>query len=363
MLAHVVFYFLVFNIFLASFAWSQTQTLSTPNVSANVLFLYRNTDSGKEDASTLRNGFDLRETELAFYSDVDPYHRLNILLSIHPEYTYNATTERIDQAWKIEPEELFAESLQIPSITLKLGKFKAAVGKQNQLHTHSFLFVEAPLINTTIMGDEGLNDTGISAAGLLPFSWFSEITTQWLRGEGENTQFSSQATSDGVLVLHLKNLFDLNEESTFELGNSYAQGKNDLRGNTSISGLDLTYKYRPTAGGLYRSFLFGGEWLMRNLDQTGTASEKVSGYFSFAKFQFAQRWSVLAAYDNLQIQNSNATFNSRALANNINFRSTLGVNFNSTEFSAYKVEYSWGPEKKIFLQANFTIGAHPTHSY
>ena len=271
---------------------AQINSLKTPNISANTLFLYRNSETGKEDISTERNGIDLREAELSFYSDVDPYHRLNILLTVHPEYTYNATTDRIEQVWKIEPEELFAETLQIPDVTLKIGKFKAAVGKTNLLHTHAYLFIDVPLINNTTMGSEGLNDVGVSAAWLLPLSWYSEITGQFLRGEGENAEFSSKSPSDGVGVTHWKNLFDLTEASTFEWGTSFAKGSNDLRGQTLISGLDLTYKWRPSEGGRYHSVILGGEYLARNLEQPGTSAEKANGYYTFLQFQFAERWST-----------------------------------------------------------------------
>ncbi len=351
------------SFFLVSSSWAQSNSLKTPNISANALFLYRNSEKGKEDISTVRNGMDLREAEVAFDSDVDPYHRLSLLLSVHPEYTYNAGTDRIEQVWKIEPEELFAESLQAPDVTLKIGKFKAAFGKHNPLHTHAFPFVDAPLINTAAMGDEGLNDVGVSAALLLPAPWYSEVTGQFIRGEGENAEFSSKTPSDGVGLVHWKNLFDLNDDSTAELGASYVKGKNDLGGQTILTGADATYKWRPVEGGRYHSVIVSGEYINRSLEQPGAAAEKVNGYYTFAQFQFAERWSAASRFDYLKIQDSDSGFNSHSLTNDTISRSTLGLNFSGSEFSAYKLEYSWGPEKKIYLQANFTIGYHPSHSY
>lgn len=351
------------SLFLVSSSWAQSNSLRTPNISANTLFLYRNSEKGKEDTSTVRNGMDLREAEVAFDSDVDPYHRMSLLLSIHPEYTYNAATDRIEQAWKIEPEELFAESLQVPDVTLKIGKFKAAFGKHNSLHTHSFPFVEAPLVNIAAMGDEGLNDVGVSAALLLPSPWYSEVTGQFIRGEGENPEFSSKTPSDSVGLVHWKNLFDLTDDATAELGGSYAKGMNDLRGQTTLTGIDATYKWRPANGGRYQSFIFAGEYITRNLEQPGTSAEKLSGYYTFAQFQFAERWSAAGRYDYLKTQDSDSGLNTHSIPNDTVSRSTLGLNFAGSEFSAYKLEYSWGPEKKLFLQANFTIGAHPSHAY
>ena len=64
------------------------QSLKTPNVSANALFLYRNSNFHKEDTNVVnpdqeRNGFNLREAELQFDSDIDPYTRMSLLFSIH----------------------------------------------------------------------------------------------------------------------------------------------------------------------------------------------------------------------------------------------------------------------------------------
>ena len=65
--------------------------MNTPNTSANTLLLYRNSNFHQQDADPGnldqdRNGINIQEAELQFYSDVDPYTRLSLLLSIHPEY-------------------------------------------------------------------------------------------------------------------------------------------------------------------------------------------------------------------------------------------------------------------------------------
>lgn len=349
-------------------------SLRSPNISGNALFLYRGSNFGKEDVATdNRNGLDLQEAELAFYADVDPYHRLNMTLTVHPEYTLDAATNKITQAWKIEPEELFAESSDWPLTTLKVGKFKAAFGKHNLLHSHAYPFVDAPVVNAALLGDEGLNDLGLSAAILLPIPWYSELTLQYLRGEGENGEFSSPTPGDGVGLGHWKNLVDLSEALTLEAGASYAQGSNYLLTQTKLSGLDLTFKWRPSEGGKYQSWIFGGEYLERDLDQPGVPAEKSRGGYIWTQYQFAERWAVLARLDRLEVKGADAAVNASALANLTTTKSTAGVVFTPSEFSAYRLEYSraQGPpsaigettENKIYLQANFTIGAHPSHGY
>lgn len=346
--------------------------MNAPNVSANGLFLYRNSNFAKEDTDETRNGVDLQEAEVAIYSDVDPYSRLNLILSIHPEYELDATTNKIKQNWKVEPEEAFAETSHIPSTNLKIGKFKAAMGKHNQLHTHVFPFVDAPVANTALLGDEGLNDVGVSAAVLLPTSWFSEFTVQYLRGEGENKEFNSPTPSDAVGLGHWKNLWDLSDSLTMELGGSYAQGANSIGGKTSLTGADLTFKWRPVSGGKYHSWILAGEYLNRTLEQPNSTEENGTGWNVWGQFQFAERWAVAARYDHLKVDGSNSAVNSNALDNITTPKYSTALVFNATEFSSYRLEYNQGEgptkagetvERKIFLQANFTIGAHPAHSY
>lgn len=360
--------FLILSISSPSFA------INTPNVSADVLFLYRNSNFHKEDVDSSnvdqdRNGLNLREAELQFYSDVDPYSRLNVVLSVHPEYEASGT--KVEEKWKIEPEEVFAESTALPSTTLKVGKFKAALGKHNLLHTHGFPFIDAPLANTNLLGKEGLNDNGVSAAVLLPLSWFSEITLQFIRGEGENEEFNSPSPSDGVPVTHWKNMFEPWEGLTLEIGASHASGSNTYRQTTTLTSGDLTLKWRPAAGGRYQSWTWSTEYLSRNQQQQGSPDEKGAGVSSWTRYQFAERWAALYRYDNLIIKD---TFDSTNLPNDTWERSSLGLAFMPSEFSSFKIETGQRRggkrsasdddiERTVLLQANFLIGSHPSHSY
>jgi hypothetical protein len=356
--------------------------LTSPNVSANTLFLYRNSNLSNDGSATTRNGADLQEVELAFFADVDPYTKLKVLLSLHPEYTKNGSFA--DRSWKFEPEEVFAESNVVPGFALKLGKFKTAFGKHNLLHNHAFPFVDAPLANTKLLGPEGLADSGISAAYLLPTSaWFSELTFQYIKGEGgddkgggSNIGFNSSSPNDGILIGHWKNLFDFSDSLTFEAGASAAKGKNYLDSDTQILGADLTFKWRPVLGGKYNSWLVGFEYIDRRLDQTLGRLEKSAGGNIWGQYQFAERWNVLARAEIIKTDGTDTVLNPAPRNSQTNDqlqKSTIGLRFAATEFSSYRIEYSQlsnpgiaagaGDEKKIYLQANFTIGSHPAHSY
>lgn len=363
-------FLILFSIGAPTFA----QSLKTPNVSANALFLYRNSNFHKENTDIVtpdqeRNGFNLREAEFQFDADVDPYARLVLLLATHSSYEADAGT--VEEKWSIEPEEGFVESNALSDTTLKIGKFKAAMGKHNTLHTHAYPFIDAPLANINLLGEEGLNDVGASAAILLPTSWYSEVLLQYFRGEGENAQFNSPTPGDGVGLVHWKNLLDLTEALTLEMGASYAEGANALIGNTKLSGADLTFKWRPTSGGRYQSLTWATEYLSRVQSQALVADEKSSGMTSWFQYQFAERWAALYRYDNLTVEN---TFDPVNLPNDTWRRNSAGLVYRPSEFASYKLEFDQRTggtvsptgettENSVFFQANFTIGAHPAHAY
>ncbi len=352
-------YFIV--LFFPIFAWAQSSSLKSPNVSGNALFLGRQSNWGNGATNTVRNGIDVQEAELAFYADVDPYSRLNMLFAIHPEYEWNATNRALTESWEFEPEELYAETDHVKGVTFKVGKFKAAFGKHNELHAHAYPFIDAPLVNTSLLGDEGLNDVGASSAILLPTSWYSEITLQYLRGEGENSPFASTTPNDGEELVHFKNLFDLSESLTFELGGTYATGDNSFDRRTHIYGADLTFKWRPVSGGKYRSFIFSSEYINRTVNKARTSSEDSDGVVLWGKYQLAERWATALRAETMDL----AGFKSA--------KGAASVQFMASEFSSFRFEYEhthdpardFGDkdEHKFYLQANFTIGAHPSHAY
>lgn len=362
----LIFYGLIFG--LSAFC------LTAPNLSANTLFLYRNSNFHNQDSNVLApdqtpNGFDIQEMELQFYSDVDPYTRLNLLLSIAPSYI--SDNQKISQEWTVEPEEVFVESNALADVTLKLGKFKAAMGKHNTMHSHAYPLIEAPLANVALLGNEGLNSSGLSASTLLATSWFSEFTLQYLRGQFSNTEFNSPSSASGIGLMSWKNLMDLNDETTIEVGASFAKGGNSVRRNTSLTAATFILKWRPSIGGRYQSLLWATEHLSRTQSQPDGPDESGRGLASWILYQFTERWSVIYRYDNLIINNS---LDTTTLPNDISDRHSLGLSYSPSEFSTYKVEYdrklsaivndkNENIETSIFLQANFTIGAHPTHNY
>lgn len=347
----------------SSFASAAPVGSANPDISVNALMLYKNSNRGLDPNLENRNGFGLQEAEMQFASDVDPYWRFVGTFSLSQEVDKDKQAQTppvYESKYVFEPEEAYAESLDFSRVTVRVGKFKAALGKHNQLHTHAYPFIDAPLQNRVLAGDEGLNDVGVSVATLLPFSWFSEIMLQGFSGQGgELDYFKPTSANNSVGLLHLKNLWDLSDTLTAELGVTGASGGNSFGSSTNFYGADLTFKWRES---LEKALVWSTEFLRRDL--SASANETGQGVASWLQFQPARRWWFEARGEYLEVRNA-------SLATGAPFqrKQSLVAAFDPSEFSEIRLQLDHLSDDKAvdenrgLLQFNYTIGAHPAHAY
>ena len=289
-----------------------------PNIGVNFLTKY------EQNSFNQNEGFAVQEAELSMKADVDPYLTASVMLSVSPK------TPGGDE-YSINPEELFVETIFIPKLTLRAGKFYGAFGKHNLLHTHAFPFVDAPLVSSSVLGNEGFNQTGVSAALLLPTTWYSEMILQSF-GNSRN-------------LAHYRNLFDLNDDTTLEFG---------ISGMTQWAwGVDLTLKHRPTGTGQGRRFNLGAEWIS-GLNQL-VSLMPTQGVVAYFQYEFIKQTYIQYRFDD--VLNLNIARNGALLG------------YAPTEFSAFRVQYDLTRlttavnEHRVIAQMNISIGAHPAHDY
>lgn len=324
-----------------------------PDIGMNFLGLVQESSQGSDPNSSFPDGISFQEAELLFSADVDPYFHGVGLFSISQDPT--------TREFGFEPEEIYLETIFLPSVSLRAGKFKAAFGRHNLLHTHAFPFIDAPLILDEIFGDEGLNEMGISGAVLLPTPWFSEVTAQAL--SGDNSLIFNSPTAPGYAgVAHLKNLWDLSDSTTLEFGASGLTGGNSFDAQSKGWGTDLTLKWRPAEGGKYRAFIWSTEY-MRVTRELDPAGEDLGGIASWFQYQFAERWWAQARVEFVGIPKPTDD------AATTQKQSVL-LGFFPTEFSGFRLQYDHlkpsdaeTAEHRVALQWNISIGAHPAHNY
>lgn len=288
------------------------------------------------------NGLSVQEVEVRLTANVDTYIRGDVTLAI-------PGTEGL------EVEEGFVETIGLPNITLRAGKFFSALGRHNRLHTHAFPFIDPPVAHERLLGGEGLNEVGIRASLLLPVEWFSELNIEIL--DGENVLFD--ATGDDLAYLGTwKNFWDLSDATTVEAGGSIGVGKNKYGELSRLIGGDLTIKWRPTRRGVYRSLTVNAEYLQARVDD-GVDTESIGGLGATLQVQMAKVWWLQGRYD---------VFGLPSIKPDRQHRVSALVAFLPSEFSALRLQYSLNKEAdervhQLALQLNFTIGSHPAHNY
>jgi len=331
-----------------------------PAIGLNALTLYRN---GSRDIEN--DGFSLQEIELQFSSDVDAYFRAEATIALHQEHSEEeeGSEEEHSHDFKIEPEEVFVETISIPNFTIKLGKFYANFGKYNATHSHALPFIYRGKVQEDMFGEEGLAEVGLGVSFLAPTSWFSEVSVQALQPTNEDLFGDSHHSM--AYVLKWKNLWDLSDDLTLEWGISGLSFSNHSHDSssedkTSLYGTDLTFKWRPIKDGKSSSFMWSTEFIHKN-DKSGDEHDKNGGITSFVRYQMAQRWYAQAQYEFLGLGKDEQK-------KDVNSYTAL-LAFIPTEFSSVRAQYDSihdgadKPENRISLQLNISIGAHPAHVY
>jgi hypothetical protein len=248
----------------------------------------------------LRSGAFFRVMETSFQSNLDPFSFAKFIIEINPV--------------GIEFAEGYMTWTKIlPGVGLTAGKFRQQFGVLNRWHVHSLDQFDYPLALTTILGEDGLNQIGVSFDWIMP-SFLSDANTLTLQiTNGHNEQlFSGDMFSFPAELLHLKNYWDLSRDTYLELGLTGMLGKNnqsgyDEEGNliledsrlTALGGLDLTIFWEPLNQARYHSFIWRSELYYANKNLINDRI-KVFGGYSYIEYKFDLQWQVGTRFDYTQ---------------------------------------------------------------
>lgn len=328
-----------------------TQALSlNPNISVIGDFLWRT--SFDQQMSPGRR-IELREVELGLQSVVDPFGRADAFLSFSPEGA--------------EVEEGYLTIFHLPwQFQGRVGKFRGNFGKINRVHPPERPFVDTPLVLKEFFGEEGLVDSGVSLSTLIPNPWDQYLEIFLEAYSGRNDRAFHPGSGKPFYVSHLKHFVDLSEASTLETGLSWAQGPNDPDGSlkSTLTGLDLTYRWKPLAAALYHSLIFQNEflWSRRESNPLGLTAAPLhsSGYYSFLQYQLARGLFAGLRYDSTQtlLDPSLRTSGLSAV-----------LSWFPSEFTRYQLQFgttrhpSGQTTSDIFFHVNYTLGPHRPEPY
>ncbi|MBI3579351.1 MAG: hypothetical protein HY089_08105, partial [Ignavibacteriales bacterium] len=298
------------------------QTTLNPDISVIPRFRIETNDGERlpTERKFSRPQFTLEEFELAIQAYLNPYARADIFLA-----KGGAGAE------PIEVEEAYATFLRgLPGdINIRIGKYLAEYGKLNSLHPHAWPFLTKPLSLQRFLGEEGINDLGLSVSFLIPTGdvLYTKFNVDVLAGntiaaiDPRSGKFSGGAGYADTLggkpfyanSARLMTFFPVSENSDIEIGVSGLTGihdpYNDLR--FYYGNLDFKYKWKPSA---YTSLVLQGEALLNSrkvatgTDLRGnliTQSLTSSGFYVFGDYQFQKVFTIGTRYDWSQSPYSN----------------------------------------------------------
>jgi hypothetical protein len=242
-----------------------------------------------------------------------------------------------------------------------VGKFKPHFTKVNTLHPHAFSFVDFPTMIERFFSDEGMFMEGISASWLVPnpYDFYQELDLEAGRGE-RNTSLDQGNANRLLYIGHLKNFFELTDNTTFEVGVSGLSGVNGQSIGITMAGIDLTYKWKPVQFNTSQSFTWQTEALLCKTKSTEGDNVQTYGAYSFVEYQVEKRTFLGARYDYSALPGDK---------NSEDRSASVLLRFQPTEFQILALEYqhtnrSYGADvNEVVFRVIFGIGTHAAHAY
>ena len=344
----------------------------------------------------LSQGFNLRETELAFSASVDAYFDVQALFAVSEE--------------GIEAEEVFFQTRRLPfGLQLKGGKLLSGIGYANAHHPHQWDFADQNLAYELLLGGHGLNEKGLQLTWVPKLPFYLKVGAELLQGENEklasqlgDLELPGLLEGDAPRVLDAKSgprLFtgfvklgpDLGYSNALQVGLSFATSRSHqevhdedadgvpeevLDGTATLWGVDAVYKYDSPRTGGAGDLVLQAEYLARkrDLDVLGTSDTAVfrqdGAYFQavyglLPRLQLGARWDVGGLTNERVRGGTKSAYDSSS-------RFTAALTFNPTEFSRIRAQYesasirvdgekeTWG---RFLLQLQLSLGAHGAHSF
>ncbi len=233
-----------------------------------------------------RSGFLFRVLGLHFQSNLDPFSFAKVAVE------FGAEGVGVGEAYItwINP---------LPNINLTMGKFRQQFGVINRWHQHALDQIAFPLPIQKYMGEEGLNQAGLSLNWLMPAltAHANELTLQ-LTNSTNPKLFSGEEFGLPATLLHWKNYYDLNRDTYFEWGFTGLAGPNDDFGFTFdrhhywtyLLGADFTLSWSPVNQALYHGFTWRSELFYLDKDDFASGKRiKALGGFSYLDYRLSRR--------------------------------------------------------------------------
>lgn len=367
---------------------------------------------GEEHDHGLERGFNLRETEMVFSAAVSPYFDANVKMTL-------------SSGGGVELEEAYFDTRGLPAgLKLRGGKFYSGIGYQNAKHPHQWDFVDQNLAYRALLGEHGLNDTGLRVEWVPDTGrWYTLLGVEALQGQDHPFSGSGLATpaerADGaalagtaagdmagqkagprLTMAYAKFAPDLGDRHAVQAGvwggwSSQHQEVHDhtledptnlvhgLQGKAWLWGTDWVYKYDAGRGGGQGNWTVAAEYLRltKDLDIAfhengallGQQREMVQdGFYAQATYGFAPFWKAGLRYDVTGWTNHVDGPAGRLQEMAASSRWTAALTRDLTEYSRFRLQFSRarlaveGARENVnefYLQYQHSLGTHGAHLF
>ncbi|MCP4707670.1 MAG: hypothetical protein GY869_03510 [Planctomycetes bacterium] len=239
-----------------------------------------------------RTNFAVRSYEINIQSYLDPFSRFK-------------STFYIDDAGDVGVEEAYFTRFSVlENMNLTLGIFRQQFGVINRWHGDALDQVNYPMALNKILGDGGINQSGVGLDFSLP-TWgeaAQSLTIQITDSQNEHL-FNGDTLGTPSMLFHYKNFRDLSDATYLEFGLSGLFGWNDTWRvddgfgsmvdrtdalGTQVVGADMTMVWEPPAQAMYKNIEWRSEILAFNRDllaPDGTGRDSVCGWGAFSYVQ------------------------------------------------------------------------------
>jgi len=330
---------------------SSIQNLN-PDISFVGDFLAGNHEALTTKGSPLQRPASLREMEIDGNAYVSPYAKGTFVASFGDD---TAGTE-----------EAYMTFFDLPgSLNVKVGKFLIDVDTLNPTHQHAIPFVDRPLIEQHLFGDEGFKTVGLNASILIPNPWDHYLIFSGTYGGNLNNQDQYTALYGGnldsaVYTGRFGTSWDLTDASYLTLNASGTEAPLPDGSTTIVYAADALIRIAKDPASNAATLLHGFLWNRGNPNQLGTATN--TGFYDYLGWQFSHRWRAGVRYE----ESGDVTFDGFE-------KQYSGIlSFYPTETNYIRIQYgrhllpetatraaAW--ENRVWLQIDFTIGPHQQH--
>ncbi len=313
---------------------------------------------GNDGGEDLKSGFAYRVLGLHVQSGLDPFSLVKVALEFRPDEG-------------VELGEVYVTWADLaPGLSLTAGKFRQQFGLLNRWHVHSLDQYAFPLALTTLLGEEGLNQSGISLDWTTAAPWAdaNNLTLQFTNGSNRQL-FAGDDFSFPAILARLGNYYDLNENTYFELGLTGMAGGNAAHGSlgrgeqlTLLAGLDLTLAWEPVNRARYSGFVWRSELFYVDRNDAAERIRALGGY-SYVQYRLSERWQTGLRFDITQpFQAANS--------GDYQYQWVPYLTWWQSHWARFRLEYATGgaknmtgPPSLLRLQLTWAIGPHKHERY